>query len=65
MPPDVGGLVHPRTGAADSRGEACIGKRETRGVARERFMQDVIYIAASVLFFVVAIAYVEFCDRLK
>jgi len=28
-------------------------------------MQDIIFVAISVAFFVVAIAYVHFCDRLK
>jgi len=28
-------------------------------------MQDVIFIAITILFFVVSISYVQFCDRLK
>jgi hypothetical protein len=38
---------------------------ETCRPVEESRMQDLLYIAITVVFFALSIAYVEFCDRLK
>lgn len=34
-------------------------------MARENSMQDILWIAVTVAFFVLSVAYVHFCDRVK
>jgi len=46
---------------------SCDGRdpSESRIVPKEMTMQDLIYVAITVAFFVVSIGYVHFCDRVK
>jgi hypothetical protein len=34
-------------------------------IHRRKFMKDIIFIAVTLAFFVIALAYVRFCDRIR
>jgi hypothetical protein len=44
--------------AQDDKGKLLI-------VTQERLMQDILWIAATIAFFALSIAYVQFCERVK
>jgi hypothetical protein len=44
---------------------ASFGRRNVSGVRGGGSLQDLIFVAVSIVFFVVSVMYVQFCDRIR